>query len=70
LFLDRDKAGQQAAGNIRQQLGRYKLAVTVFDWNQKVSVNGQSAEPIPQCIQDPADMTLRRLRALRKQGII
>ena len=70
LFLDRDKAGQQAAGKIRQQLGRYELAVTVFDWNQKVSVNGQSAEPIPQCIQDPADMTLRRLRALRKQGII
>jgi len=70
LFPDRDKAGQQAAGKIQQQLGRFKLAVTVFDWNQKVSVNGQSAEPIPKCIQDPADMTVSQLRALRKQGII
>jgi len=66
LFLDRDKAGQQAAGKIQQQLGRHKLAVTVFDWNQKVSVNGQ----IPQPIQDPADMTVGQLRALRRQGII
>jgi len=70
LFLDRDKAGQQAAGKIQQQLGRHKLAVTVFDWNQKVSVNGQSAQPIPQSIQDPADMTVGQLRALRSQGII
>jgi len=70
LFLDRDKAGQQAAGKIQQQLGRHKLAVTVFDWNQKVSVNGQSAERIPQSIQDPADMTVDQLRALLRQGII
>jgi 5S rRNA maturation endonuclease (ribonuclease M5) len=70
LFLDRDKAGQQAAGKIQQQLGRHKLAVTVFDWNQKLSLNGQSTEPIPQPIQDPADMTVGLLRALRSQGII
>jgi 5S rRNA maturation endonuclease (ribonuclease M5) len=70
LFLDRDKAGQQAASKIQQQLGRHKLAVTVFDWNQKLSLNGQSTEPIPQCIQDPADMTVDQLRALRSQGII
>jgi transposase/5S rRNA maturation endonuclease (ribonuclease M5) len=70
LFLDRDKAGQQAAGKIQQQLGRHKLAVTVFDWNQKVSVNGQSSERILQSIQDPADMTVEQLRALRSQGII
>jgi transposase/5S rRNA maturation endonuclease (ribonuclease M5) len=70
LFLDRDKAGQQAAGKIQQQLGRHKLAVTVFDWNQKISVNGQSAERILQSIQDPADMTIDQLRALRRQGII
>jgi 5S rRNA maturation endonuclease (ribonuclease M5) len=70
LFLDRDKAGQQAAGKIQQQLEHHKLTVTVFDWNQKVSFNGQSAEPIPQSIQDPADMTLGQLRALRRQGII
>ena len=70
LFLDRDKAGQQAAGKIQRQLGRHKLAVTVFDWNQKVSFNGQSTEPIPQPIQDPADMTVGLLRSLRSQGII
>jgi len=70
LFLDRDKAGQQAAGKIQQQLERHKLAVTVFDWNQKISVNGQSAELIPQSIQDPADITVDQLRALRRQGII
>jgi 5S rRNA maturation endonuclease (ribonuclease M5) len=70
LFLDRDKAGQQAAGKIQQLLGRHKLAVTVFDWHQKISVNGQSTEPIPQPIQDPADMTVGQLRALRSQGII
>jgi transposase/5S rRNA maturation endonuclease (ribonuclease M5) len=70
LFLDRDKAGQRAASKIQQQLGRHKLAVTVFDWNQKVSLNGQSTEPIPQPIQDPADMTVGQLHALRSQGII
>jgi len=70
LFLDRDKAGQQAAGKIHKQLGRHKLSVTVFDWNQKISVNGQSAEPIAQSIQDPADMTVEQLRALRSQRII
>jgi len=70
LFLDRDRAGQQAADKIQQQLGRHKLAVTVFDWNQKVSVNGQSAQRIAQSIQDPADMAVDQLRALRSQGII
>ena len=70
LFLDRDKPGEQAAGKIQQQLGRHKLAVTVFDWNQKVALTAQSTEPIPQSIQDPADMTLGQLRALRSQGII
>jgi transposase/5S rRNA maturation endonuclease (ribonuclease M5) len=70
LFLDRDKAGQQAAGKIQQQLEQHQLSVSVFDWHQKVSVNGQSAEPIAQCIQDPAEMTVEQLRALRSQGII
>ena len=70
LFLDRDKAGQQAVGKINQQLDRHKLAVTVFDWHQKVSLNGQSPESIPASIQDPADMTVTLLHALRRQGII
>jgi 5S rRNA maturation endonuclease (ribonuclease M5) len=70
LFLDRDKAGQQAIDKIKQQLDRHKLAVTVFDWHQKVSFNGQSPEPIPQAIKDPADMTVDQLRVLRRQGRI
>jgi 5S rRNA maturation endonuclease (ribonuclease M5) len=70
LFLDRDRAGRQAAGKIQKQLERHKLSVTVFDWHQKLSFNGQSPEPIPDSIQDPADMTVRQLHALRSQGII
>jgi transposase/5S rRNA maturation endonuclease (ribonuclease M5) len=70
LFLDRDQAGQKAAGRIQQQLERHKLAVTVFDWNQKVAFNAQSPEPIPSSIQDPADMTVSHLHVLRNQGII
>jgi 5S rRNA maturation endonuclease (ribonuclease M5) len=70
LFLDRDKAGQQAVDKIKQQLDRHKLAVTVFDWHQNVSFNGQSTEPIPESIQDPADMTVGQLRALRRLWII
>ena len=67
LFLDRDRVGQEAAGKAQQRLGHHNLAVTVFDWNQKVSGNGQRAEPIPESIQDPADMSVDQLRALRKQ---
>jgi 5S rRNA maturation endonuclease (ribonuclease M5) len=70
LFLDRDQAGQEAAGKIQEQLGRHSLAVTVFDWDRKVSGNGQTAKPIPESIQDPADMSVDQLRALRRQGII
>jgi 5S rRNA maturation endonuclease (ribonuclease M5) len=70
LLLDRDKAGQQAAAKIQQQLEHHRLAVRVFDWHQKVPVNGQSPEPIAATIQDPADMTIDQIRALRSQGII
>ncbi len=70
LFLDRDRAGQQAASKIHKQLERHKLSVTVFDWHQKLFFNGQSPEPIPASIQDPADMTVSQLHALRSRGII
>jgi DNA primase len=70
LFLDRDKAGEQATGKVEKQLEQYKLSVSVFDWHQKVPFNGQSPEPIPACIQDPADMTVSQLHSLRSQGII
>ena len=70
LFLDRDQAGQEAAGKIQERLGRHSLVVTVFDWDQKVSLNGQTAKLIPESIQDPADMSVDQLRALRRQAII
>jgi 5S rRNA maturation endonuclease (ribonuclease M5) len=70
LLLDRDRAGQQAAVKIKLQLEHHKLSVSVFDWHQKLSFNGQSPEPIPASIQDPADMTVGQLRAMRRQGII
>jgi DNA primase len=70
LFLDRDQAGQEAAGKVQERLGHHNLAVTVFDWDQKVSGNGQTAKLIPESIQDPADMSVDQLRALRRQGII
>lgn len=70
LFLDRDRTGRKAAGQIKQQLCRCKLPVDVFDWNQKVALNGRAAEPIPEAIQDPADMSVDQLRDLRSQGIV
>jgi len=70
LFLDRDSTGQKAVGKIQKQLECRQLPVTVFDWHQKVSLNGQSPERIPTSIQDPADMTVLQLQALRSQGII
>ncbi len=70
LFLDRDRAGQQAAGKIRQKIEHHRLPVEVFDWHQKVSLNGQSAVPIPASIQDPADMTVSQLHTLRRQKIV
>ena len=66
LFLDRDRAGQKAAIKIQKQLERHKLSVTVFDWHQKLLFNGQS----PGSIQDPADMTVSQLQALRSRKVI
>jgi 5S rRNA maturation endonuclease (ribonuclease M5) len=70
LFLDRDEAGQEAACKAQERLGHHNLAVAVFDWDRKVSLNGQTAEQIPESIQDPADMSVGQLRALRNQGIL
>jgi len=70
LFLDRDQAGLTGAQQVREQLSHHGLSVTVFDWNQLVPLNGQGAQPIPESIQDPADMSLEQLRALRRQGVL
>jgi transposase/5S rRNA maturation endonuclease (ribonuclease M5) len=70
LFLDRDSAGRDGTRQARQRLRQHNLAVSVFDWDQKVSRNGQVADLIPDSIQDPADMSVEQLRCLRKTGII
>lgn len=70
LFLDRDRAGRDASIKVRERLHHHNFAVTVFDWDQKVSLNGQDAEFIPESIQDPADMSVAQLRALRRQATI
>ena len=54
----------------RERLRHHNLDVSVFDWDQKLSGNGQAAELIPDSIQDPADMPVEQLRRLRSQGII
>ena len=70
LFLDRDQAGRDGVRQAQERLRHHNLAVSVFDWNQKVSWNGQAAELIPDSIQDPADMSVEQLHCLRRQGII
>jgi DNA primase len=70
LFLDRDQAGRDGLRKVQQRLRRHDLSVRVFDWDLEVSFNGQTAEPIPESIQDPADMSVKQLRSLRRQGII
>ena len=70
LFLDRDQAGREAMRQARERLRQDNLEVSVFDWDQKPSSNGQAAELIPDSIQNPADMPVEHLRRLRSQGII
>lgn len=70
LFLDRDRAGRQAMQQVKERLRQLNLQVRVFDWDQKLSCNGQRAELIPESVQDPADMSVEQLRWLRSQRII
>jgi transposase/5S rRNA maturation endonuclease (ribonuclease M5) len=70
LFLDRDQAGRDAMRQARERLRHRNLDVSVFDWDQKLSRNGQGTGLIPDSIQDPADMPVEQLRGLRRQGII
>jgi DNA primase len=70
LFLDRDRAGRDGARQAQEKLRRHNMTVRVFDWDQKVSFNGQPAELIPESIQDPANMLVEQLRHLRRQRII
>jgi len=70
LFLDRDSAGRSAARQVRERLSHHGLSVTMFDWDQLISLNGQENQPLPESIQDPADMAVEQLCALRRQGIL
>ena len=70
LLLDRDPAGQSGVRQVRKRLLPRGLSVTVFDWDQLVPCSGQGAQPIPESIKDPADMSVEQLRTLRTQGIL
>jgi transposase/5S rRNA maturation endonuclease (ribonuclease M5) len=70
LFLDRDRAGWDGSIKVKEKLLQHNIPVTVFDWDQKVSCNGQPPQIIPDSIQDPADMSVEQLRSLRDKGII
>jgi 5S rRNA maturation endonuclease (ribonuclease M5) len=71
LFLDRDQAGRNGARQIHERLrGCHHFEVNVFDWDQFFSWNGNDLEPIPDAIQDPADMPVEQLQHLRREGII
>jgi DNA primase len=70
LFMDRDRAGKDAGIKVKDKLLHHNIPVTVFDWEQKVSCNGQPPQIIPDSIQDPADMSVEQLSSLREQKII
>jgi 5S rRNA maturation endonuclease (ribonuclease M5) len=67
LFLDRDNAGRNGARQARERLQQHSFEVSIFDWDRN-SVDG--AEPIPDSIKDPADMSVENLQCLRGQGLI
>ena len=62
LLLDRDRAGRDGAQRALDRLRSRGFEVNIFDWDRK-------SEPIPDSIQDPADMPVERLRRLRNEGI-
>jgi transposase/5S rRNA maturation endonuclease (ribonuclease M5) len=70
LFPDRDKAGIDGFLRIQRELSGQDFSVTMFDWDQRVSLNGHGPQPIPKSIKDPADMSVEQLQTLHRQGII
>ncbi len=67
FFLDRDNAGRNGARQACERLRQHDFEVSLFDWDRN-SVHG--AEPIPDSIKDPADMSVEHLQRLRGQGLI
>jgi transposase/5S rRNA maturation endonuclease (ribonuclease M5) len=70
LFLDRDQAGRNGARQVSERLRSHNFEVSVFDWDRNMSCNGQGPEPIPDPVQDPADMSVEQLQRLRTESII
>ena len=70
LFLDRDNAGRNGARQAFERLQQHNLEVSVFDWDGNTPASVHGAEPIPDSIKDPADMSVERLQRLRGQGLI
>jgi len=70
LFLDRDQAGREGARKAANRLRGHNFEVSVFDWDLSISWNGHSPGPLPNSIEDPADMSVEQLCSLRTRGII
>jgi transposase/5S rRNA maturation endonuclease (ribonuclease M5) len=70
LFLDRDNAGRNGARQACERLQQHDFAVSVFDWDRNTPASVDGAEPIPDSIKDPADMSVQHLERLRGQGLI
>jgi hypothetical protein len=70
LFLDRDQAGREGARKAADRLRDHNFEVRVFDWDLSISWNGHSPGPLPNSIEDPADMSVEQLCSLRTRGII
>lgn len=70
LFLDRDQAGREGARNAAARLRGHNFEVSVFDWDLSMSWNGHAPGPLPDSIEDPADMPVAQLCSLRRRGII
>jgi 5S rRNA maturation endonuclease (ribonuclease M5) len=70
LFLDRDQAGREGARKAAERLRCQGFEVKLFDWDRHVPWNGRSPGPIPESVQDPADMPVEQLHSWREQGIM
>lgn len=64
LFLDRDQAGQSGCRQVQERLQHHDLDVEVFEWDQLRPWPGKTT------VQDPADMSVEQIQALRGQGIL
>jgi transposase/5S rRNA maturation endonuclease (ribonuclease M5) len=64
LFLDRDQAGRSGCRQAQERLHHHDLDVEVFDWDHLLPGDNKTTG------QDPADMSVAQLQALRRQRIL